>query len=58
MPETVGTYKAKLNKKDNKETEIYNFDGHALTFALINAVKELNSKIENLEQKIQILENK
>jgi chaperonin cofactor prefoldin len=36
---------------------LYNFDGHALTFALINSVKELSAKIESLETKIQTLEN-
>ena len=58
MPETVKKYNAKLNEEDKEDTELYNFDSHALTFALINSVKELNAKIENLEAKIQILQNK
>jgi hypothetical protein len=58
MPETVKKYNAKLNEEDKEDTELYNFDTHALTFALINSVKELNAKIENLEAKIQILKNK
>jgi len=57
MPETVKKYNTKLNKEDKEDTELYNFDSHALTFALINSVKELNAKIENLETKIQTLEN-
>ena len=58
MPETVKKYNAKLNEEDEEDTELYNFDSHALTFALINSVKELNAKIENLEAKIQTLKNK
>jgi hypothetical protein len=57
MPETVKKYNAKLNEEDEEDTELYNFDSHALTFALINSVKELNAKIKNLETKIQTLEN-
>ena len=58
MPETVKKYNAKLNEEDEEDTELYNFDSHALTFALINSVKELNAKIKSLETKIQTLQNK
>lgn len=51
FPETVTIYKAKLNEEDEKTTELYNFNSTALTFALINAVKELNEKIKILEAK-------
>ncbi len=53
MPETINTYEAKLNEDDAEETELFNFDSHPIQFALINAVKELNAKIEALEAKIQ-----
>ena len=56
FPETVSTYNALLNEDDTEETELYNFDSHALTFALINAVKELNTKVTELESRIQTLE--
>lgn len=56
MPETINTYNAKLNEDDTEDTELFNFDSHPVQFALINAIKELNSKIEALEAKIQILE--
>lgn len=56
MPETINTYEAKLNEDDTEETELFNFDSHPIQFALINAVKELNAKIEALEAKIQTLE--
>ena len=51
FPETVGIYKAKLNEEDEEKTELYSFNSTALTFALINAVKELNEKIKILEAK-------
>lgn len=57
FPETISTYNAKLNEGDEEETELYNFDSHALTFALINSVKELNEEIKSLKQEIQQLKN-
>lgn len=51
FPDTVKTYKAKLNEKDEEKTELYDFNSSDLTFALINAVKELNEKIKILEAK-------
>ena len=56
FPECVGSYKAKLNEDDEDETDILNYNGHAVTFALINAVKELNAKVEALEAKVENLE--
>lgn len=47
-PYTVGTYMAKLNPDDETETELLNFNSTALTFNLINAVKELNLKVDSL----------
>jgi hypothetical protein len=57
FPEAVKTYKAKLEETDEKETELYNIDFQAITFAMINSIKELNTKIEQLETRIQTLEN-
>jgi hypothetical protein len=51
-PYTVSTYKTKLNANDTNETELMNFNSHALTFVLINSVKELDSK--NREQQSEI----
>ncbi|MFZ3077849.1 MAG: tail fiber domain-containing protein, partial [Candidatus Aenigmatarchaeota archaeon] len=48
-PYTVNTYKAKLNVNDTNETELLNFNSHALTFVLINAVKEQQSQISQLK---------
>jgi len=56
FPECVGSYKAKLEEADEEETDILNYNGHAITFALINAVKELNAKVEALEARVAELE--
>lgn len=56
FPETVGTVAKKLNPEDEQETELYAVDISPVTYALINAVKELNAKVEALEARIQTLE--
>lgn len=58
FPECVGTYKAKLNPEDEHDSELLNYNLHAITFALINSIKELNLKIQSLETRIEELENK
>ncbi|CAB4141345.1 Intramolecular chaperone auto-processing domain containing protein [uncultured Caudovirales phage] len=58
FPECVSTYKAKLNPEDEHDTELLNYNIHAITFALINSIKELNLKIQSLETRIEELENK
>jgi hypothetical protein len=47
-PYTVGTFKAKLNEKDEGTTDLYDFNASALTFVLINAVKELDQRTKSL----------
>ena len=56
-PEAIGTFKAKLDETDAKETDIYNLDFHSISISMINAIKELNEKVKILETKIQTLEN-
>jgi hypothetical protein len=51
FPETVNIYKAKLNEEDEEKTELYDFNSSDLTFALINAIKELKAEIEILKAK-------
>lgn len=51
FPNTVNTYKAKLNEDDEEKTELYRFNGSELTFALINAIKELKAEIDLLKSK-------
>ena len=53
FPECVGSFKGEL---DGEETDLLNWNGHALTFALVNAVKELTAKIETLEARVTELE--
>lgn len=49
FPECVGSYKGKLEETDEEEIDILNYNGHAITFALINAIKELDAKVKALE---------
>lgn len=56
FPECIGTFSAKLNETDEEETELLNWDGHALTFALVNAIKELKAQNEDLRTRIAALE--
>lgn len=58
VPETVTSHKGKINADDTVETDLLDFNSHALTFILINAVKELNAKIDSLNQQIADLKTK
>jgi hypothetical protein len=49
-PEMVFSKWRKLNSEDENETELLNYDFHNILFMFINACKELNTKIENLEK--------
>lgn len=51
LPDSVSSIKGKLNETDEEEIEILNFNGHELTYILINAVKELKAEIEILKNK-------
>lgn len=51
-PYTVGSFKTKLNKDDASETELLDFNSHALTFVTINAIKELNVQNQELKKKV------
>lgn len=48
FPECVDTFKGRLSE-DSEEIDLYNYNGHAITFALINAIKELKAEIEKLK---------
>ena len=49
FPECVGSYMTKLEEDDEEDTEVLNWNGHALTFALVNSIKELVARIEAIE---------
>lgn len=53
MPELVISQYKKLNADDTKEEEILTHDLSPLTFIFINAIKELNARIEKLEKLIK-----
>jgi Chaperone of endosialidase len=52
MPECVSTIRGKLRPDDPGETDILTLDVSPIIFALLNAVHELNAKIEALEKLI------
>jgi len=54
-PYTVGTFKAKYDEASTVEQEFYNFDYSAIGYALINAVKELDTKVKALENENALL---
>ncbi|MEK7624403.1 MAG: tail fiber domain-containing protein [Patescibacteria group bacterium] len=54
-PYTVSSYYDKLNSDDAKTTELLNFNSGDLTFTTINAIKELNNKIEALRAENEAL---
>ena len=53
FPYMVFPQKRKLDETDAEETELLFFDGSALIYVAINAIKELNAKIEQLESKLK-----
>ena len=55
-PYMVETISKKLRKDSREETELLIYDGSALTYMLINAVKEQQIVIEQLEKRLQLLE--
>jgi hypothetical protein len=58
LPDTVTSHKGKLHKDDKDETDLLDFDGHELTYLLINAVKELSAEIDSLNKEIADLKTK
>lgn len=56
FPECVGTFEALLNEDDEEKTELFNWNGHALIFALVNAVKELKAMNEALAARMEQIE--
>ena len=51
LPNTIKTFKAKLNEEDEEETELLSFNANELIYVLINSVKELKAEIEILKNK-------
>ena len=55
FPECISTYQAKLQEEDENPTELYTFNSHALTYVMINAIKELKQQVESLQTQINNL---
>lgn len=49
LPDTVTEYLAKLNPADAEDTAIKKFDASEVIWLLVNSVKQLNEKIDQLE---------
>ncbi len=49
MPYMVNSFMGRLEETDQQDTELLALDTSALTFVLVNAIKELDSRIEKLE---------
>ena len=55
IPESVDTYKAKLNTNDSGEIDIKRFDATEITWLLVNAVKELKAGLDAANAEIAAL---
>ena len=55
FPDCVGSFMRKLNEDDQEETQLFNWNGHEVTFALINSVKELKAEIDSLKSQIETI---
>lgn len=49
LPNTIKTFKAKLNDDDEEETELLSFNANEIIYVLINSVKELKAEIQILK---------
>lgn len=58
LPNTVDTYKAKLNKDDATDTDIKRFDATEITWLLVNSVKELKAELDAAKAEIAALKAK
>jgi len=53
-PYMIASHKGKLNPEnpDEEEIDLLDYNGHAMTFALVNAVKELHGIIQGLKARL------
>jgi hypothetical protein len=58
LPNTIDTYKAKLNEDDTEQTDVKRFDATEITWLLLNSVKEQQAIIEQLKARLTALESK
>lgn len=55
-PYMVRKRRGRLHVTDSEETELLDYDGHAMTFVLINAMKELTTRLVTVEARCEALE--
>ena len=53
FPYMVSTYTARLNTSDTYDTELLSFDGSALKFVIVNAIKEMDGTIKKLQNTLK-----
>ena len=51
LPEAVSTNLVKLNEEDTEETEVLSFNGSTLFYKMINAIKDIDNRLAELETK-------
>ncbi len=55
-PYMVDAYKTKLRSEDPAETDLLSFNGTPLIYALINAVKELETENHSIKERLEVQE--
>lgn len=50
FPYMIGKYKAKLEESDTQETDILTLDVGALTYVMVNSLRELDTRLAELEK--------
>lgn len=53
LPESVDTYKTKLNENDETETDIKRFDASEIIWLLVNSIQEISYELNELKTKVQ-----
>jgi hypothetical protein len=56
VPYCISTVPSYLNPGDKEKTELYWVHDSAITYVLVNAVKELSSRLDKAENRIKWLE--
>ncbi len=51
FPYMVGHFNGKLEETDANETDILSLDASALSYVMVNAIKELDDRVNKLEKK-------
>jgi hypothetical protein len=49
FPYMVGTFKAKMESSDEQETDVLSLDINALTYVMVNSLRELDTRLAKLE---------